>query len=117
MDDASVETLIRAAYAAYPDDDRQAIEAALSDDFTFSSPDDPHLDREGYFERCWANRHLVGEQRIEQILHRDGDVLVRYTSTRPDGTSFRNAEYMRVEGGKITRTEVFYGAEVAARQE
>lgn len=112
MDDASVEELIGGAYAAYPNDDRQAIEDALSDDFTFSSPDDPHLDREGYFERCWANRQLVGEQRIEQILHRDGDVLVRYSSTRPDGSRFRNAEYMRVEDGKIIRTEVYYGAEI-----
>ena len=45
--------IVRDSYAAFAAGDRSAFEAALSDDFTFSAPPDPMLDRAGYFERCW----------------------------------------------------------------
>ena len=41
------------AYEAFAAGDRSFYEAHLSDEFTFSSPPDPMLDREGYFDRCW----------------------------------------------------------------
>jgi hypothetical protein len=42
-------------YSAYETGGRQVVEAVPADDFAFSSPSDPHLDRAQYFERCWLN--------------------------------------------------------------
>ena len=43
----------RGIYLAFAAGDRDVIERGITDDFTFSSPVDVGLDREGYFERCW----------------------------------------------------------------
>ena len=40
-------------FAAYMSNDRNAIEEFLSDDFTFTSPYDDHIDKAAYFEKCW----------------------------------------------------------------
>lgn len=39
-------------YAAFAAGDRSVFEQRLTDDFLFSAPPDPRLDRDGYFERC-----------------------------------------------------------------
>ena len=44
---------VRDSYVAFARGDRAFFEEHLSDDFSFSSPPDPVLDRDGYFERCW----------------------------------------------------------------
>ena len=46
---SAVSDLIRKCYAAYETNDRKAVENILSDDFTFSSPLDDHIDRATYF--------------------------------------------------------------------
>ena len=43
----------RAAYQAYVEKDRAAIEALITEDFHFTSPLDNRIDRATYFERCW----------------------------------------------------------------
>jgi ketosteroid isomerase-like protein len=45
--------IVRNAYAAFASGDRDFFEQRLSEDFRFSAPPDPQLDRDGYFERCW----------------------------------------------------------------
>jgi ketosteroid isomerase-like protein len=44
--------MMRAYFAAYENKDRPAMEALLSDDFTFTSPRDDHINRATYFARC-----------------------------------------------------------------
>jgi ketosteroid isomerase-like protein len=112
MSDSSAEKVVRSAYEAYATGDRELMESAAAPGYTFSSPDDPALDREAYFERCWANHEHIGGFEIEQLLEEDGGVLVRYVATRADGSRFRNVEYHLVEDGRIVRTEVYYGTEV-----
>ena len=41
------------SYLAFARAERRFFEDRLSDDFSFSSPPDPHLDRDGWFARCW----------------------------------------------------------------
>lgn len=110
---ADTKQLVRSAYDAYQEGDRQKMEAAAGPGYTFSSPDDPSLDREKYFEICWPNAGSIGGFEIEQYFEDDGDVLVRYTATRQDGSRFRNVEFHRVEDGQIARTEVYYGTEAS----
>ena len=41
--------IVRDSYAAFAAGDRSFFEERLSDDFLFSAPPDPKLDRDGYF--------------------------------------------------------------------
>jgi len=45
--------LARDLYQSFASGDRDVVEKAFTDDFTFSSPVDVGLDRAGYFDRCW----------------------------------------------------------------
>lgn len=45
--------IVRASFAAYVDQDREAADALLADDFVFTSPQDDHIDKATWFERCY----------------------------------------------------------------
>jgi ketosteroid isomerase-like protein len=47
--------IARHAYRAYENNDREAIEELIAEDFVFFSPPDPGIDRAAYLERCWPN--------------------------------------------------------------
>jgi ketosteroid isomerase-like protein len=108
---ADLPELIRASYDAFNARDRATMERLLADDFTFSAPPDPHLDRAGYFERCWP---FAGEPRdffeIERIFVQGEEAFVRYAMRRPSGERFRNTEYFRFEGDRIAEIQVYFGA-------
>ena len=110
MDRAEVEDVARQAYAAYAESDLGALEPLIADDFAFSSPDDPELDRAGYFERCWPNHEHIRDIRIEKLFVEGDEVFVRYELERVTGERFRNAEFLRVRDGQLVRAEVYYGA-------
>jgi ketosteroid isomerase-like protein len=101
--------LARDLYEAFVAADRERVERVLTDDFRFSSPPDPDLDRTGYFERCWPG---AGQgQRFEFVrLHELGDeVLVTYERTAVDGSRGRNTEILTFHGDQICRAEVYFG--------
>jgi ketosteroid isomerase-like protein len=110
MDRADIDETVRRAYAAYADSDRDSLEPLIADDFTFCSPDDPELDRAGYFERCWPNHEHIRDIRIEKLFVEGDEVFVRYELERVSGERFRNTEFLRVRDGQLVRAEVYYGA-------
>jgi hypothetical protein len=81
----------------------------LADDFTFSSPPDPHLDRAGYFERCWPNSRLIKSFQFRKVIEEDGEVFVTYELEKTDGSRGRNTEFFVVHDGKIKRCDVYFG--------
>jgi ketosteroid isomerase-like protein len=105
--------LAQDGYRAFAAGDRDFYEQHLAEDFTFSAPPDPLLDRDGYFERCWPG---AGRGRSFDFVRaiEDGDeVVVTYESRRPDGSRTRNTEVMTIDGdGMIHRTEVYFGWEL-----
>jgi ketosteroid isomerase-like protein len=101
--------LARDAYHAYETGDRSVLEELLSEDFTFFSPPDPGIDRETYFERCWPNAELIESFEFKRLVESGDEVIVTYESRKTDGGRFRNTEVLRFEGGKICRTEVYFG--------
>ena len=109
MQASNVPDLVRRCYAVFHARDRQAMDDLLSDDFRFSSPDDPDLDKTGYFERCWPNGDRHQEFEIEKLFDRGDEAFVRYRIERDTGESFRNTEYLKVRDGRIERVEVYYG--------
>jgi ketosteroid isomerase-like protein len=105
--------LARSMYRAFAAADRGAVERILADDFAFSSPPDPSLDRAGYFERCWPGAGGVATFHFVRLVESGEEVVVTYEATRTDGTRFRNTEILTFAGDKLTRAEVYFGWELS----
>jgi ketosteroid isomerase-like protein len=101
--------LARQAYRAYETGDRNLIESLLTDDFQFSSPPDPLLDRAEYFERCWPNAASIEAYDFVRLVENGDEVIVTYESTKNDGRRFRNTEVLTFRGDQICRAEVYFG--------
>ena len=99
-------------YRAFAAADRDRIEALLADDFTFHSPPDPLLDRDGYFERCWPNSGQIESFDFLRLVESGDEVIVTYESTRTDGSRFRNTEVLSFAGDRVVEAEVYFGWEL-----
>ena len=106
----SREQIARDSYFAFAQGDRQFFEDHLSGDFTFSSPPDPHLDRAGWFERCWPGAGRGQKFEFVRVVEAGDEVIVSYDVRRPDGSGGRNTEVLSFDrDGRILRTEVYFG--------
>ncbi len=112
MEKQSLSELIPKYFDAFLSNDKKSLENFLSDDFTFNSPRDDHIDKTVYFERCLANSATIRAVHIEKILAQGNEAFVRYWAELQDGTKFRNTEYMRVEGGKLKEVDVYFGSNI-----
>lgn len=101
--------IVRELLAAYVADDVDVVARRMTDDFTFSSPPDPLLDRAAYLERCWPNGGRVGGFDVVRMIESGDEVVVTYEATRADGTRFRNTEVSTFAGERIARQEVYFG--------
>jgi ketosteroid isomerase-like protein len=105
-----VSELVRKYYAAYESKNRQAVEALLSDDFRFTSPNDDHIDRATYFQKCWPNSETIRAFHIQTLFENDSEAMVHYELEPKSGAPFRNTERFRFDGDKIKAIEVFFGS-------
>ena len=102
--------IIRDLFAAYMQNDRQAVEAAFADDFRFTSPYDDEIDKATYFERCWRVSDWIERQDLERIMVEGEAAFVTYRCVTKQGKSFRNTEAYRFAGDRIVRIDVYFGA-------
>jgi ketosteroid isomerase-like protein len=102
--------IIRAIFAAYLSNDRKAVEAALTDDFRFTSPYDDEIDKATYFARCWRNTDWIERHELERIFVQGDQAFVTYKCLAKGGKDFRNTEFFSFEGDKIKRIDVYFGA-------
>jgi ketosteroid isomerase-like protein len=102
--------IIRKLFAAYLSNDRNAVEAAFTDDFRFTSPFDDEIDKATYFERCWRVPDWIELQTLETIMVEGEAAFVTYRCVAKGGKSFRNTEFFRFEGDRISRIDVYFGA-------
>jgi ketosteroid isomerase-like protein len=96
-------------FRAFAVGEREVVEALLAPDFSFHSPPDPELDREGYFERCWPNSGNLFEFEFVRTIESGDEVVVTYEATRADGSRFRNTEVLGFAGEQVVKTEVYFG--------
>jgi ketosteroid isomerase-like protein len=102
--------IVRDSYAAFASGDRSFFERRLSDDFLFSAPPDPKLDRAGYFERCWPGAGRGQRFDLIRLIEAGDEVVVTYESDTSDGGRGRNTEVLTFDDeDRITRTEVYFG--------
>ncbi len=110
MQQDTVSDLIRKYIAAFLAQDRKALEDGLSEDFTFTSPRDDHISKATFFERCLPGSENFRSLQIEKLFVNGNEAFVRYQAELKDGTTFRNTEYIRIEGNKIREVEVYFGS-------
>ena len=110
MSDLDREKIIRALFAAYLADDRNAVEGVLAEDFRFISPYDNGIDKGTYFERCWRGSGWIERHELEKIMVEGDDAFVTYKCVAKGGKSFRNTEFFGFENDKIKRIDVYFGA-------
>ena len=100
---------VKEYYRAFAKGDRHFIEKHLADDFTFSSPPDPHLDRAGYFERCWPGAGKGGVLEYIRLIESGDEVVITYEATQPNGSKGVNTEILTFDSDKLRRAEVYFG--------
>ncbi len=110
MQEDTVSDVIRKYFAAFLAQDRKTLEEGLSDDFTFTSPRDDHINKATFFERCFPGSAHFQSHQIEKLFVQGNEAFVRYQAVLKDGTTFRNTEYYRIEGNKIREVEVYFGS-------
>jgi ketosteroid isomerase-like protein len=104
--------IARELYEAFAAADRDAVEERLGEDFRFSAPPDPLLDRAGYFERCWPGAGSNQSFEFKRLLEAGDEVIVTYERVRADGGRGRNTEILTFDGDQIIRAEVYFGWDV-----
>lgn len=107
--------VVRACFASYLAQDRDAAESLIADDFVFTSPQDDHIDRAAFFERCFPTAGRVRTQELLYVTpsHSD-DVFVMYEYVLLTGERHRNVEVLTVRDSKVVETQVFFGGNYSA---
>ncbi|BDE05999.1 hypothetical protein WPS_12750 [Vulcanimicrobium alpinum] len=105
-----VEATVRALYAAFLEGDRARADALIADGFTFTSPYDDRIDRAAYFERCFPHGDRFKVFEIERVAVVRDDAFVSYRAALVDATTFSNADFVEVRGGRIQSAQVYFGA-------
>ena len=100
-------------FESYLKQDRETAERLLSDDFVFTSPQDDHIDRAAFFERCFPTADRLVSQELLSVVPAGGDdVYLMYEYGLKTGERHRNVELQTVRDGQIIEVQVFFGGQV-----
>ncbi|MFR9796069.1 nuclear transport factor 2 family protein [Streptomyces sp. MS06] len=109
----SPRAVVEAAFRHYRSQDREAALALYADDFSFTSPQDDHLGKAAFFERCFPTADRLKEQHLLHVVPADEElVLVLYEYELATGDRYRNTEAITVRDGLIREVQVFFGGTV-----
>jgi hypothetical protein len=106
---ASIEQVSRAYLKAWQDKDLKALAAQLHPDVHFRSPNAETQGREAYLAAVGRMLPLLERIDVHAVLHGSDSAMFVYdfVCREPIGTA-RTAELVRVEGGLIRASEVFF---------
>ena len=106
----SNEAVVQAMVTAYLDQDQATAEALLADDFAFTSPQDDHIGKAAFLERCFPTAERFVSHQILRLVSAGGDdVFVMYEYELQAGERYRNTELITVRHGQLAETQVFFG--------
>jgi ketosteroid isomerase-like protein len=104
----------RAMFDSYLRQDRDAALRLVADEFVFTSPQDDHIDRAAFFERCFPTADRMRWQELRYVVPAgDDDVFVMYEYELQTGDRHRNTELLTIRDGRLVETQVFFGGRVA----
>ena len=102
--------VVRASVEAYLALDRAAVEVLLAEDYVFTSPQDDHIGKADFLDRCFPTAGRLRSQQIVELVPAGEDaVFLLYEYVLANGERYRNTEYSTVRGGQLTETQVFFG--------
>ncbi|WOX12562.1 hypothetical protein [Streptomyces sp. N50] len=105
--------IVEAAFQYYRSQDRDAAFPLYAGDFTFTSPQDDHIDKTVFFERCFPTADRFKEQQLLHVTPADEEVVFAYYEYElTAGGRYRNVEAFTVRDGLIQEVQVFFGGEV-----
>lgn len=103
----------RSLFEAYLAQDGPTAEALLAPDLSFTSPQDDHIDRNAYFDRCFPTTDRIRSQVLLHVVDLDDDhVVIVYEYELITGGMYRNSEVLTVRGGVVHEIQVFFGGRV-----
>ncbi|MDE2450055.1 MAG: nuclear transport factor 2 family protein [Gammaproteobacteria bacterium] len=106
------EQLIRKYYAAWGSKDWHALNMLLTDDFTFTSPNDDHDSKAVYKTRCWdPNVNLIGHFDLQQIAGNGNEAFVMYVAQVKGGKTIENVEHFTIKDGKVAAVRCYFGGQ------
>ena len=106
--------VVRAGMDSYRAQDRARSESLIADDFVFTSPQDDHIDRATFFDRCFPTADRLVSQEVLAVAPAGAsaagdDVFVLYEYELKAGGRYRNVEVQTVRDGQIHQAQVFFG--------
>lgn len=103
--------VVRALVQSYLAQDASAADRLIADDFSFTSPQDDHIDKATFFERCFPASVRLDSYRLVDVVPTDGDdVFIRYEYVSlQTGQRHSNVEVHTVRGDQVTEIQVFFG--------
>jgi ketosteroid isomerase-like protein len=105
--------IVRALFDAYRRQDTEAAERLIAENFVFTSPQDDHIDRAAFFERCFPTAERFTTQDILELVGAGEDgVFILYQYELQTGERHRNAEFITVRHDQLVETQVFFGGPV-----
>lgn len=105
--------VVRAAFEAYLAQDRDTAGRLIAEDFVFTSPQDDHIDKAAFLERCFPTADRLRSQQIVELAGAGEDgVFILYEYELKTGERHRNTEFITVRDGQLTETQVFFGGQV-----
>lgn len=111
--DTSPADVVQVAFQHYRAQDRDAALPLYADDFAFTSPQDDHIDKAAFFERCFPTADRFTRQRLLHVTPADPElVFVHYEYELRTGERYRNVEAITVRDGLIHEVQVFFGGAV-----
>jgi ketosteroid isomerase-like protein len=112
MTDSERSEIVAAFRRAYEQQDFAAARDLMADDFRFTSPQDDHIDKAAWLERCFPTVDHFASTRILQLVDAGDVVLLRYEYELHDGDRYRNTEAITVQDGKVADVEVYFGGKL-----
>jgi len=107
-------SVVETAFRCYLSQDRDAAVRLYADDFSFTSPQDDHINREAFFDRCFPTAGRVAKQRLLHVTPADEELVFAYYEYElKTGDTHRNVEAITVRDGLIQETQVFFGGKVS----
>jgi ketosteroid isomerase-like protein len=105
--------VVRMMFEAYLAQDRETASRLLAENFVFTSPQDDHIDKAAFMERCFPTAdRVVSQDIVELVAAGDDGVFIMYEYELKNGERHRNTEFITVRDGQLAETQVFFGGRV-----
>jgi ketosteroid isomerase-like protein len=101
--------IVRASFDAYLAQDRDTAERLIAQDLVFTSPQDDHIDKAAYLERCFPTADRLVSQEILELVGAGKDgVFILYEYELKTGERHRNAEFITVRGEQLVAPRMLW---------